>query len=167
MAFRDLFTRPAPDPAPRPAPAAGAAGPGYDPLLISQLQRDHRRLLDLFARVQQLLTHRDYAGVQRALGELRIVLQDHLLRATNRLYVFLGRRWEGDAERTAVINTVRRESLESGREILDALRTYAAVRLDDQGAEMFQAELFDIGTRLMQRMEREESTLFPLYRARR
>jgi hypothetical protein len=167
MAIRDFFGRGSIESSARPAATpqpASANRVGYDPLLIPQLRRDHRRLLDLFAVTQTLLTSRDYAGIQRKLGEFRILLQDNLVQVSSRLYVYLARLLATDPERTSVLNAVRRETLDSGREILDALRTYSAVRLDDQSAEMFQAELLDIGTRLMQRMEREESALFPLYR---
>ena len=168
MALRDFFfdrgTTETPSRSPSAQPHPASTQIGYDPLLIGQLRRDHHRLLDVFAAVQSLLTGRDYAGVQRKLGEMRILLQEHLLLTNNTLYLYLGRRWADDADRNSFINAVRRDMLETGREILDSLRTYSAVRLDDQSAEMFQEELLQIGTAMMQRMEREEAGLFPLYK---
>ena len=168
MAFRGLFDRGSAEPATR-SPATHQRAPGtsigYDPLLISNLRRDHRRLLDIFADAQSLLTTGDYTGVQRKLGELRVTLQDHLLLANTKLYIYVSRQLAADPARTALVNVHRREMLENSREIMDFLRTYSAVRLDDQSAEMFQTELLVIGAALMHRMERDESTLYPLYQA--
>lgn len=166
MAIRDFFLDRSSEAPARPAAphsTSGEYGIGYDPLLTSQLRKDYQRQLDLFSATQSLLSGHDYAGVQRKLGEFRVVLQDHLLRINNKLYVYLNRRWANDAERAALISAVRREMLESGRSLLGRLGLYSEVRLDDRSAGMFQQELLEIGAALMQRMEREENSLFPLY----
>jgi hypothetical protein len=138
---------------------------GYDPLLIKRLKADHQRMLDLFTQAQSLLTTHDYDGVKRKLSELRITLQDHLMTASVKFYVYVSRQLANDAAKTAIINEYRREMLVSSRQIMDFLRTYSAVRLDDSFAEPFQIELLVIGSTLVQRIEREQSTLFPLYQA--
>jgi regulator of sigma D len=169
MALRDLFDRPATAPTARPtAPQPQAPGTriGYDPLLLDQLRRDHRKMLDLFAVTQALLITHDYAGVQRKLGEFRVMLQDHMLTANTKLYIYVSRQLSEDAVYSSLINTVRRELLDNSRQIMEFLRTYSAMRLDDNSAQMFQTELISIGEALMQRIEREESSLFPLYQAK-
>ena len=138
---------------------------GYDPLLISRLKADHQRMLDLFAHAQALLSSRDYDGVKRKLGELRIILQDHLMTTSVKFYVYITRQLAPDPAKSALIHAHRRDMLENSRLILDFLRTYTAVRLDDSFADVFQTEFLAIGAALVQRMEREEATLFPLYRA--
>ena len=168
MALRDLFDRPSTAPAARPAsvqPQAPGTRIGYDPLLLDQLRRDHRKLLDLFAVTQALLSSRDYAGVQRKLGEFRVMLQDHLLTANTKLYIYVSRQLADDPVYASLINTVRRELLDNSRQVMEFLRTYSAIRLDDNSGQMFQTELMSIGEALMQRIEREESSLFPLYQA--
>jgi regulator of sigma D len=169
MALRDLFDRTAAAPAARPAtpqPQAPGTRIGYDPLLLDQLRRDHRKLLDLFAVTQALLSSRDYAGVQRKLGEFRVMLQDHLLTANTKLYIYVSRQLADDPVYSALVNTVRRDMLDNSRQIMEFLRTYSAIRLDDNSGQMFQTELLSIGEALMQRIEREESSLFPLYQAK-
>ena len=136
---------------------------GYDPLLIQHLKTDQQRMLQLFTQTQLLLTACDYAGVQRKLGELRIVLQDHLMTANVKFYVYLSRHLAQDAVKSSIINDCRREMLVNSRQIMDFLRTYSAVRLDDSFAEQFQIELLVTGAALVQRIEREQATLFPLY----
>src|SRR4030067_236564 len=71
----------------------------------------------------------------------------------------------GDAAKSAIINEYRREMLVNSRLLMDFLRTYSAARLDDSFADTFQIELLVIGSALVQRIEREQSTPFPLYQA--
>ena len=168
MAFRG-FLQPRPNettatPA-TPQPQAPGTRIGYDPLLIKRLMDDHQRMLALFTQTQSLLTSHDYDGVKRTLGELRIILQDHLMTASVKFYVYVSRQLAGDPAKTAIINEYRREMLGNSRQIMDFLRTYSTARLDDTYAETFQIELLVIGSALVQRIEREQSTLFPLYQA--
>jgi len=146
-------------------PQAPGTHIGYDPLLIKRLRADHQRMLELYTHTQVLLTTHDYNGVKRKLGELRIILQDHLMTANVKFYVYVSRQLADDTARSAIINENRREMLSSSRLIMDFLRTYSAVQLDDSFADMFQSELLVIGAALVQRIEREQTSLFPLYQA--
>jgi regulator of sigma D len=160
-------SQPRKSPAPRPASQPRAPGTriGYDPLLIRRLTSDHQKMLELFSQTQALLTTHDYDGVKRKLGELRITLQDHLMTASVKFYVYVARNLATDLAKTALINEYRREMLANSRQIMDFLRTYSAVRLDDSFADAFQIELLVIGSALVQRIEREQSTLFPMYQS--
>jgi len=168
MAMQNLSQTPRSEKADRAAPAritAPGTRIGYDPMLISRLRTDHQRLLDSFAQAQGLLSTRDYDGVKRKLGEFRVILQDHLMTTSVKFYVYITRQLANDRAKSAIVNELRRDMLENSRLIMDFLRTYTAVRLDDSFADVFQTEFLAIGAALVQRMEREESTLFPLYRA--
>lgn len=138
---------------------------GYDPLLLQRFKSDHRHMLGIFTQAQELLTTRDYDGVKRKLGEFRILLQDHLMLASVRLYVYVARVHAADAETSAQISAHRQDMLRNSREIMDFLRTYSAARLDDSFANEFQVELLAIGAALVQRIELEETRLYPLYRS--
>jgi len=163
------FLRPGPGRPATPLPAARPQAPGtrigYDPLLIKRLMDDHQRMLELFTQTQSLLTTHDYDGVKRKLGELRITLQDHLMTASVKFYVYVSRNLATDLAKVAIINEYRREMLANSRQIMDFLRTYSSAQLDDSFADTFQVELLVIGSALVQRIEREQSTLFPLYKA--
>lgn len=168
MAFLGLL-QPRPDESSAPLPTTQPRAPGtligYDPLLINRLRADHQRMLGLFTQTQELLTTHDYDGVKRKLGELRVVLQDHLMTASVKFYVYVSRHLADDPAKTAIINEYRREMLSNSRQLMDFLRTYSVARLDDSFADTFQIELLVIGSALVQRIEREQSTLFPLYQA--
>lgn len=169
MAFRDFLSSRQSRPPVRPASATGLPAPGtrigYDPLLIQRLRADQQRMLEIFTQAQQLLSSRDYDGVKRKLGELRIALQDHLMIASVKLYVYVSRQLAHDPAKTALVNEHRRDMLDNARRIMDFLRTYSAVRLDDSFADVFQTEFLAIGAALVQRIEREETTLYPLYQS--
>jgi len=168
MAFRG-FLQPGRNessaPHPTPQPRAPGTRIGYDPLLLQRLRADHQRMLELFTQTQELLTTHDYDGVRRKLGALRITLQDHLMTASVKFYVYVSRHLANDEAKSAIINEYRREMLNNSRQIMDFLRTYSIARLDDSFADTFQIELLVIGSALVQRIEREQSTLFPLYQA--
>ena len=168
MALRDFLQPKSSAPISTPAlPVQRAPGTriGYDPLLLQRLRADQQRMLELFTQTQALLNARDYGGVYRKLGELRIVLQDHLMTANVKFYVYMSRQLAHDSAKSAIINDCRREMLVNSRQLMDFLRTYTAVRLDDNLAETFQIDLLVIGSVLVQRIEREQTTLFPLYSA--
>jgi len=55
--------------------------------------------------------------------------------------------------------------LGNSRQIMDFLRTYSAVRLDDTFADTFQIRIADDRVGAVQRIEREQSTLFPCIQA--
>jgi len=163
------FLQPSPNQVSTPPAVRQSQAPGtrigYDPLLIGRLRSDHQRILELFTQTQALLTTHDYDGVKRKLGDLRIVLQDHLMTANVKFYVYVSRHLAGDAAKSAIINEYRREMLVNSRQIMDFLRTYSAARLDDSFADSFQIELLVIGSALVHRIEREQASLFPLYQA--
>ena len=168
MAFRPFFSpKPIEPAAPPPTarPHAPGTSIGYDPLLINRLKSDQQRLLDVFTQAQLLLTNGDYNGVRRKLAELRITLQDHLMTASVKFYVYISRQVAGDPAKAALVGTHRREMLENSRKLMDFLRTYSGAPLDDGNAALFQTELLVIGAALVQRIEREQTSLFPLYQA--
>jgi hypothetical protein len=168
MAFRGFFqyrTTGSSLPPPAATPHAPGTSIGYDPLLISRLKSEQQRMLELFTQAQLLLTNSDYNGVRRKLSELRISLQDHLMTASVKFYVYVSRQTASDPVKSALVGTHRREMLENSRKLMDFLRTYSGAPLDDGNAALFQTELLVIGAALVQRIEREQTSLFPLYQA--
>jgi len=152
----------------RPPTTRESRAPGtnivYDPLLLRRLRADHQRMLEIFTQTQVLLTTRDYEGVKRKLGELRIILQDHLMTANVKLYVYVSRHLSSDAAKTTMLNEYRRCMLCNSGQIMDFLRTYSSLKLDDAVAQTFQVELLVMGSALVQCIEHEQTSLFPLYR---
>ena len=138
---------------------------GYDPLLVGRMRAEQQRILVLFAQAQALLTTHDYAGVKHKLNELRVTLQDHLMTANVKFYVYVSRYLAGDAAKSAIIGEYRREMLVSSRKIMDFLRTYSTASFDDNLANTFQVGLLVISAALVERVEREQVSLYPLYQA--
>lgn len=154
-----------PAPAGTPAPAAHAPGTSinYDPNLVATLHEDHRMLLEIFKAISEAAARKDLATVQQRLEHFRIGLQDHLLKENVRLYVYLEHMLRGDPPSHELIHEFRREMDGIGRVVVGFLTTYKLIASQPELADSFAKELAQIGKALVARIEREESTLYPLY----
>jgi regulator of sigma D len=150
-----------------PGAAGGAAAPGtaivYDPGLVPRLTNDHRQLVEVYKQVHAALARNDLAGVRHRLLQFRGALQEHLLAENVKLYVYLARHLAGDEASSQIINDMRREMMGIGRVVMDFLRKYTETPIEPAQAVQFKGELDGIGAALVQRIEREESALYPLY----
>lgn len=165
MAFLGLFQRPQPTTPAAYEPRTHAPGTriGYDPMLPQTILKEHQRLMDLLADIQTLHNTTDYAGVHRLLAEFRILMQEHLLNENVKVYVYLSRQLASKEGTAAVLAEIRRKVFAINREIMDFVRRFTEMRVNELNADVFQAELLQIGALLVQHIEREESTLLPLY----
>lgn len=162
MALLDLFSKKEEKPAVPHATAPGTSI-GFDPGLVERLKGDHRRLLDIYKHVHTALGRGDFPAVRRHLGEFRSALQDHLLTENVKFYVYVSRQLASDESSSRIINDFRSEMQGIGRVVMDFLRKYTETELDAGAAATFKAELEQIGAALVQRIQREEGTLYPLY----
>lgn len=148
-------------------PAAGKAAPGtaihYHPELIDRLKADHRVLLELFGQIRQAFGAGRPADAAVLLNRFRSALQDHLLVESVRLYVYLEHRLRADPASFRLIHDFRHEMDGIGKAATAFLSKYA--RLADEAAlqTTFLAELDAVGQVLVERIQREESVLYPMY----
>lgn len=159
-----------------PAPAQPAQGdphthtaPGtriqYHADLIDKLTRDHHHLLTLFGKTQAAARSGDVIAAAAWLESFRISLQDHLLTENVRLYVYLEHLLADDPRSHALIQDFRHEMDGVGKTLVAFLGRYQDLATRPDLAKAFAEELTAIGGVLVQRIEREESTLYPLYTA--
>jgi len=164
MALLGFFQRQQPAPTSTdPRTHAPGTRIGYDPMLPQTILKDHQHLMDLLADIQSLHNTTDYAGVHRLLAEFRIVMQEHLLNEKVKLYVYLARQLAEKEGSSRILGEIRRKVFAINREIMDFVRRFTEMRVNELNADIFQAELLQIGALLVQHIEREESTLLPLY----
>ncbi|MDD3447675.1 MAG: hemerythrin domain-containing protein [Gammaproteobacteria bacterium] len=154
--------------APGPEPVGpGATAPGteirYHPELIGQLIDDHHKLLEIHGGIRDLFSAGDYRAVSRRLDEFRVALQGHLLTENVRLYIYLERCLAGDEVNYDLIRGFRREMDGIGRTAMNFLRKYEAIGVDRELATAFSNDLDAVGAVLVERIQREESVLYPLY----
>jgi len=173
---REKKATPAADPAPLPAEAsvppvedAGArTAPGtrihFNPELIPRLTADHQRLLQGFTSIREAAAGGDLATAAQRLETFRNDLQGHLLTENIRFYVYLEHALADAPENHALMRGFRHEMDDIGKAVVAFLGRYRALADDPGLAEGFARDLEGIGAVLVERIRREEETLYPLYR---
>lgn len=158
--------KPSAQPVAQPTPANREA-PGtaiqYDPGLIERFKHDHRQLLALYNAIKQAFDRRDYAGVGAELDKFRSALNAHLLVENVRLYIYLEHMLAGDETSYQLVHGFRREMDGIGRAVVAFLTKYKTIGVDKDLAATFGRELEAIGKVLVDRITREEETLYALY----
>lgn len=147
-----------------------ATAPGTDishsPELIGQLKADHRKMLDLYGQISAAFEAENYARVSAKLDEFRSGLLGHLLTENLRLYIYLERSLAGDEINSDLIRGFRREMDGIGKATMNFLKKYEAIGVDKELAPAFAKDLSAVGKVLVERIEKEEQTLYPLYMPR-
>lgn len=153
-----------PPPAPKPAEAAA---PGtairYNPELIEQLKRDHQALLALFGSIQTAFAAGRLQAVVEHLDAFRTGIQSHLLIENVRLYIYLEHQLASDEASHQLIHDFRHEMDGIGKAVVGFLAKYKDLSVDTNLVASFGRDLEAVGKVLVDRIQREEATLYPLY----
>jgi Hemerythrin HHE cation binding domain len=163
-AIRKLFGKPAPAPAPaRPLSPVAARAPRFDAQLVPQLTHDHRELAHAYEQIG-LLPERDRWDLLPAqLLTFKSQLEAHLLAENVRFYNYVEYTLRDDEENFSLIRDFRREMNTIARGVIEFVKKYQhpLVSAAERGA--FLADYRQVGALLVQRIEREEGSLYPLY----
>jgi len=136
----------------------------YSPDLISQLKEDHQRLLKIFGQVKDSFARNDLEATAEYLEEFRSEILAHLLTENVRFYVYLERTLRReDQENFNLVRHFRHEMDEIGKSVLDFFSKYQSIARKPRLALSFGKDLKDVGAILVERIRREEETLYPLY----
>jgi len=153
-----------PEPAPAPKPArAPSEGISYDENLISTFEAEHQALLRLFVEIKEAAESNNFPIVKERLKKFTSILRGHLLTENVKLYVYLSRELAHDVENKEIIMAFRREMMQIGKAVNQFVTLYDKPIWSREMETTFLPELLAIGEVLVQRIEREESTLYPLY----
>lgn len=154
-------------PASAPAEETRVMAPGtqihYNPDLVAQLQKDHQELLALYGKIKERFDQGDYKGVTQLLNVFRQALQGHLLTENIRLYIYLERSMDNDELNSDLVRGFRREMDGIAKVAMAFLKKYEMIGVDAELAKPFAAEFANLGQVLVERINREEGTLYPLY----
>lgn len=158
----------APAAVPPPTPAAtGAVAPGtaihYHPELIGKLKQDHQALLALFGSIQAAFAAGRLQEVVGHLDAFRTGIQSHLLIENVRLYIYLEHQLAGDEASHQLIHDFRHEMDGIGKAVVGFLAKYKDLSVDTNLVASFGRDLEAVGKVLVDRIQREEATLYPLY----
>ena len=149
-----------------PAPAEKAA-PGtairYHPELIGKLKQDHQGLLAMFGAIQAAFKEGRLQAVVEHLDAFRAAIQSHLLIENVRLYIYLEHSLAGDETSHRLIHDFRHEMDGIGKAVVGFLAKYRDLNVDSNLIASFGRDLEAVGKVLVDRIQREESTLYPLY----
>lgn len=139
------------------------AGIGYDDELINTFQAEHQGLLRLFGDIKAAAERDDFKLVQIKLKKFTSILRGHLLTENVKLYVYLSKELAHDPENKDIIMSFRREMMQIGKVVNQFVTKYDRLLWTLDMRQDFLPELLAIGQVLIERIEREESTLYPLY----
>ncbi|MBZ0126685.1 MAG: hemerythrin HHE cation-binding protein [Rhodocyclales bacterium] len=154
--------------APPPAPATPEkAAPGtairFHPELVAELKHDHQVLLTLFASIQSAFKEGRLQAVVEHLEAFRTSIQSHLLKENVRLYIYLEHQLAGDETSHQLIHDFRHEMDGIGKAVVAFLAKYKDLSVDGNLVASFGRDLEAVGKVLVDRIQREEETLYPLY----
>ncbi|MDR1994102.1 hemerythrin domain-containing protein [Azonexus sp.] len=135
----------------------------FHPELIEKLTGDHRLLLGLFGETSDAAARGDVAAAAERLEAFRTALQGHLLTENIRLYVYLEHLFADDPSSHSLIHEFRHEMDGIGKAVISFLLKYEELATHPELAEVFANDLAAVGKVLVNRIEREEGTLYPLY----
>ena len=166
--FNLLFGSPEPAPTVAPPvipeqPVAPGTRIRFHPQLVTQLSAEHRLLLSLFGETSNAAAHGNVALAAERLEAFRVALQGHLLTENIRLYVYLQHMWADDPSSYELIHDFRHEMDAIGKAVMGFLTKYKELARSPELLRAFAHDLAGIGKVLLSRIEREESTLYPLY----
>lgn len=135
----------------------------YSPQLIPRLCHDHRKLLARYHGLLDLLACGDDPALPRELDLFKASFDAHVAQENLRFYAEIEARLQGQAKALKQIQDFQREMDRIGRVLLAFLARYRDAGVTPVNRAAFEAELRQVGALLAQRIEREESELYPLY----
>lgn len=104
------------------------------------------------------------AEVHRLLTSFKTSLQSHVLTENVRFYTYLEKALSSDSDNAATMHEFRREMNGIARQVVDFTNSWSNADLGiPELRERFLAEHAAVGKRLEQRLNSEETSLYPLY----
>lgn len=137
----------------------------YNPNLVEKLEDDHQDLLRIFGEINAAFADNDYSQVTENLKEFKHGFLDHILVENVSLYVYMKSAFSDDEANIELVQEFRSEMDGIGKAVRAFLLKYETIGIDKDLAASFENELAGIGEALVARIEREESTLYPLYQS--
>ncbi len=135
----------------------------YHSDLIDDLKRDHQQLGGIFADLVSAVGAGKAKEAKAALDDFEALLYDHLLKEKTSFYIYLRGIFSRDEETLELVNHFSREMDGIQREVVKFLKKYKASTLSPEALREMNDELGDLGKALTDRIQREESHLYPLY----
>ena len=155
------------DVAPRDAivqPKAAKVSIPYNSELIKSCLDDHQELLAIYTAMMEAAEARDFANIDSNLVSLSQGLKAHFNKEFTELYTYLDLRTRkgADKEEFERVRQFRMELQQIGVQINDIVNRYEK-GVDADSLERFIEDYKQLGAALGDRIQREESVLYPIY----
>jgi hypothetical protein len=138
-------------------------GIAYDAGLVSKLKADHQELLAMFGKISQVATTGQFDELPKLLKRFKLALQTHLVTENVRFYVYVQQRQADDSNASSLIADLRKEMNGIANAAVNFIGQYEAAVFTEEVANQFKKDLAGIGEVLVQRINREETSLYTLY----
>ncbi len=148
---------------PAPSEFAPGTGIGYHPDLIERFESTHAALQKLFEAIKTHATRDEFSEAQKSLQAFRKTLTGHLLEENIKLYTYLSKCMAADPDNKELIDNMKAEMGQIGTTVMHFIKEYTNSGITPFNKKQFLSELDEIGTVLVDRIEREESSLYTMY----
>jgi regulator of sigma D len=139
------------------------SGLAYDPGLIAEFLDTHQTLLALHGHARTAAFQGNWKETSAALEEFRIELTDHLVSEGIRLYVYLKQSLKEEPEIQAQMRHFATEMHGIGAAVMKYLDAVRDIAVEPYQRAGFIEQWDQIGGTLVQRIQREEKVLYPMY----
>ncbi len=137
----------------------------YNSKLINGLEKDHQVLLSLHAYIMKSATNKEYNSLSKAMVDFSEILTTHLRKESIDLYMYLEfvviKTDETDTRET--FRAFRLEMKKISITVSSILHHYENTPVTDQTVEKFLIDFKELGNILVDRIQREEKILYPIY----
>ncbi|HEX7964147.1 MAG TPA: hemerythrin domain-containing protein [Gammaproteobacteria bacterium] len=152
-----------------PAPASTPVAPDdttlpYDPNLVPMLMDEHRILRAMLQSVREAAKVRRYEVIKPLLNQFHTELKQHAQRKSGRCFAYIERHIK-DHDST-LVRSMHASAAHTERMVSGFLQHYLSIPVGDANLRRFGRELDEAIAEFQQRLEFEETSLFPLYRPR-
>lgn len=137
----------------------------YNPILIDTLKLEHKRLLEIYTDILEALRVQNFTLASKKLTEFGQGLRAHLLREHIELYVYLEYMLAHDSETFKKMHALRAEMDGISAKVMAFLHAHENDKLNLTTVDSFKKEFFAVGKILSSRIEREEKSLYTLYKS--
>ncbi|WP_303908934.1 hemerythrin domain-containing protein [Thiohalomonas denitrificans] len=144
------------------APAPGT-GIRYSPELIEEFKNDHERFFALHRAIVATHQREDFFPIPSLMSEFEAALTGHLLIERVRLYAYMDAYFSVDQKTREMLRNYRTEMDRIGDSVMQLFRKYRNIDTEVALRQSFGRDFEELGKVLAERMQREESILYPLY----
>ncbi len=135
----------------------------FNPMLIEGLKFEHQNLISIYQHIMDSAEKKEYPILLKALSDFSNALSAHLTKEDIELYIFL--EFIAQGKDREVIRDFRLEMGGIAKIVIGVINKYNNTAVSDENVVDFIQEFSELGGVLVDRIEREEATLYPLYHA--